>query len=69
MSNDLRKFAAFAVTMNLAREKFPEHAKEIDRAIYDVGRKLENCDDPNCTCTMNFENFHTISNENAEENF
>ena len=62
-----RDWARFALAMRFIREDFPEHKREIDKCIYDVGQKLENCDDPNCTCRMNFENFHSISNQTAEQ--
>ncbi len=64
---DLRNWARFACEMQWIREDFPEHAKEIDRAIYDVGQKLEHCDDPNCTCQMSFRNFHAVANQNAQQ--
>ena len=57
--------ALFAMRMQEVRGEFPEHAKEIDRAIYEVGQKLESCGDPNCTCRMNFENFHAPALENV----
>lgn len=66
MTNDLRKFAAFAVEMKMIRLGFPEHSEEIDKAIYDVGQKLTDCNDPNCNCGFDFKTFHAISNQNAE---
>lgn len=59
---DLRNFAAFAAAMREVRRDFPQNAAEIDRCIDDVGRKIEACDDPNCTCRMTFKNFRAISN-------
>lgn len=67
--SDIRNWAMFAVKMREIRENFPEHSKEIDRAIFDVGQKLESCGDPNCTCRMSFENFHAISDENARSEY
>ncbi len=64
---NLRNFAAFAVAMRKIRKDFPQHVAEIDRAIYDVGQKVESCDDPNCNCSMTFENFHAISNQHYAE--
>lgn len=66
MKNNIRKFAAFAVEMKMVRLGFPEHAEEIDRAIYEVGQKLSGCNDPNCTCRFDFKTFEAISNQNAE---
>jgi hypothetical protein len=67
---DLRNFAAFAAAMREVRRDFPQHSAEIDRAIYDVGQKVQSCDDPNCTCSMTFENFRAASNRHfgTEEN-
>lgn len=50
-------WARFALTMAEVRRAFPEHGKEIDRCVGEVGRKLESCGDPNCTCRMTAENF------------
>jgi hypothetical protein len=55
-------WAMFALTMAEVRAAFPEHGREIDKCIYDVGQKLESCGDPNCTCRMTFENFRARSN-------
>ncbi len=66
MTNDLRKYAAFALEMRMVRLGFPEHAEVIDRAIYDAGQKLSGCDDPNCNCGFDFETFHALSDQNAE---
>lgn len=48
------------------REIYPEHAREIDRCIYDVGQKLQSCSDPDCNCKMSFEEFHTQTNHEIE---
>ncbi len=63
----LRNFARFACVMRKIRMKFPEHAREIDRALYDVGQKLESCLDPNCNCKKSFEEFHATTNRVVEE--
>ena len=58
-NTNLRKFAAFAVTMRQIRDDFPDFANEIDRCLYDVGRLIGECDDPNCSCMMDFKTFHS----------
>lgn len=63
---DLVRWTEFACELQLLRVEYPEYAKEIDKCIYDVGQKIKRCDDPNCTCRMSFENFHAISNQNAQ---
>lgn len=55
---ELNKYAAFAANLASLREIFPEHAREIDRCLFDVGQKLDRCFDPNCNCKFNFETFH-----------
>ncbi len=67
LSKKLRKFARFARGMRKIRMKFPEHAREIDRALYDVGQKLKSCLDPNCNCKESFEEFHAATNRVVEE--
>lgn len=63
MTDKLKRFAAFATNLRSLKEIFPEHIKEIDKCLFDVGQKLDGCDDPNCTCKMNFETFHGIASE------
>jgi hypothetical protein len=60
---DARSWALFALRMQLVREEFPEHGREIDRAVYDAGQKLDSCGDPNCTCRMTFENFRAAAEQ------
>lgn len=66
---DFRNWAAFVLALIEIRQTFPEHAKEIDKCIYDAGQKLGSCNDPNCTCGMTFENFHAISQKIARESY
>jgi hypothetical protein len=66
---NLQNLAAFALAMRELRENFPEHTREIDKCLYDVGQKLPSCNDPNCTCQMTFENFQAISRENAKRSY
>ena len=51
----------FAMRMQEVRKEFPEHSGEIDRAIYEVGQKLDSCGNPDCTCKMSYENFHEMA--------
>ena len=53
--------------MRKIRVKFPEHALELDRALYDVGQKLESCSDPDCDCKRSFDEFHEQTNRLVEE--
>ena len=63
----LRNFARFARVMRKVRARFPEHALELDRALYDVGQKLESCSDPDCDCKQSFDEFHEQTNRLVEE--
>ena len=63
----IRNLARFARPMRKIRLRFPEHARELDRALYDVGQKLESCLDPNCNCKQSFEEFHEQTNRLVEE--
>ncbi len=60
-------WARFACALSKIRKDFPEHSKEIDKCVFDVGQKLEHCNDPNCSCRMSFKNFRAIANQNAHE--
>jgi hypothetical protein len=67
LSEKVRYLARFARAMRKIRLRFPEHARELDRALYDVGQKLESCLDPNCNCRQSFEEFHAATNRVVEE--
>ena len=67
MSEKVRNLARFAGVMRKIRMRFPEHALELDRALYDVGQKLESCLNPNCDCKQSFEEFHAQTNRVLEE--
>ncbi len=67
LSEKVKKLARFAHAMRKIRTRFPEHARELDRALYDVGQKLESCSDPNCDCKQSFEEFHAQTNRLVEE--
>lgn len=67
--SDWRDWAEFADAMCRIRERFPEHAAELDKCVFDVGQKLPACTDPNCTCRMTFENFRAISAEQARRSY
>lgn len=59
----LETMQVFSGFMKQARQFFPEFAKEIDRAIYDVGQNhLGSCGHGNCQCQMTFEQFHDAQN-------
>jgi hypothetical protein len=51
------------------RKLFPEHAKELDKCIYDVLQKNECCDQEGCGCQMSFEQFHTTTNKMYKVSF
>ena len=63
----LRNLARFVCAIRRLRKKFPEHARELDRCVYDVGQKLESCREPNCDCKRSFEEFHAQTNRVIEE--
>jgi len=67
ISEKIRNLARFARVMRKIRTRFPEHALELDRALYDVGQKLESCSDPDCDCKQSFEEFHAQTNRVLEE--
>ncbi len=67
LSEKIKNLARFARVMRKIRARFPEHAREIDRALYDVGQKLESCSDPNCDCRQSFEEFHAAANRLVEK--
>ncbi|MBA3693473.1 MAG: hypothetical protein H0X49_16895 [Acidobacteria bacterium] len=67
LSEKVRNLARFARAMRKIRLRFPEHARELDRALYDVGQKLESCSDPDCDCKQSFEEFHAQTNRLVEE--
>ncbi len=67
LSEKVRNLARFARAMRRIRTRFPEHALELDRALYDVGQKLESCSDPDCGCKQSFEEFHAQTNRLVEE--
>jgi hypothetical protein len=54
--------------MQTVRAEFPEHAFEIDRAIFSVGQKVSACADPHCFCQrMTFDKFHAQQNKLAAQ--
>jgi len=67
LSEKVRNLARFARAMRKIRLRFPEHARELDRALYDVGQKLESCSDPDCDCKQSFEEFHAQTNHVLEK--
>ncbi len=67
LSEKIRNLGRFARVMRKIRVKFPEHALELDRALYDVGQKLESCSDPDCDCKQSFDEFHEQTNRLVEE--
>lgn len=66
LSEKIKKLTRFARVMKKIRAKFPEHTREIDRALYDVGQKLESCSD-HCDCRQSFEEFHAAANRLVEK--
>ena len=67
LSEKIRNLGRFARVMRKVRARFPEHALELDRALYDVGQKLESCSDPDCDCKQSFDEFHEQTNRLVEE--
>lgn len=59
----LNKLLLFSAVMREVRAEFPEHAREIDRCIFDVGHNnIPDCGDPKCYCKRTFEEFHADQN-------
>jgi hypothetical protein len=58
---DPLRWSKFAFEMEQIKEKFPEHAREIERAVGEAVRKLDSCGDPNCTCRLKPENYRAFS--------
>lgn len=68
-ADEVQRWRLFAQALAEVRDHFPEHIREIDRCIYEVGQKLAACDDPNCTCRMRAENFQAISRQMARRSY
>ena len=63
MTDKLVVLAEFALEMKMIRGIFPQFAKEIDRAIYEVGQNhTPKCAEANCVCQWSFERFHEEQN-------
>lgn len=59
----MKRLLEFRTLMQTIRERFPENAFEIDRAIFSVGQKISSCADPHCHCRqMTLEKFHAQQN-------
>jgi len=69
----LKRMRDFVYSVAELRKAFPEHAKEIDRMAYDVGKNnLGSCGYATCDCQMSFEEFHrrqNIHNGTTKENY
>lgn len=60
---EFEKVCWFGLEMAGIRAEFPEFAREIDKCMFDVGRKhIGCCGDAKCDCQMSFDEFHQGQN-------
>lgn len=63
----MKRLAEFLKKSSSLRVEFDEHAREVDRMIYEVLRKLDCCNHPKCECGKSFEQFHREQNNAGEK--
>ncbi len=60
----LEQLMQFGFVLLELRKAFPEHAKEIDRCLFNTKMKyLPQCQSAKCECKQSFEDFHKEQNE------
>lgn len=60
---EIQRTYDFVKKLSWIRRQFPKYAPELDRCIFEVGKKyLDCCGQANCECQMSFEEFHRRQN-------